>query len=533
MDMQSFKPPVKKAVKRVNYTLFSRMALTILLLVVQIVLLVVAVLYFSSYLPIFYVLCFALSILVVLLIVNKQDNPAYKLALVVPILLSPIFGGLFYLIFGRKHVSQKRLRQLQEWSLVSAHMLPAASEIQDVMDHLDPVAAPQIRYLQHCCGWPAFTHTHTAYYSPGEKFFEALKESLRSAKHFIFLEYFIIEEGKMWNEILEILQKKVKEGVEIRVLYDDIGCSLVLPLKYDERLRHMGIQCRIFNPFLPVMSITFNNRDHRKIAVIDGHTAFTGGINLADEYINAIDKYGHWKDSALRLQGDAAWGFTVMFLNLWNSVNTPYHRDVTLEHYADYQAFYTPEIQPPSKNAGIVIPFGSGPDGSENSGVNVYLNMIGRAERSIRIFTPYFVVDNETLTALCLAAKSGIDVRIITPCQYDKWYVHMITRSYYPQLIEAGVRIYEYTPGFIHSKAIVCDETTGVVGSINFDFRSMYLHFECAAFLYGGNAVQELLEDFEATQAVSRAVTYHECTSDVPWYIRLLRSLLRLLAPLM
>lgn len=518
----------KKAVNIMS----SRLGLVVLLVLIQIVLICASMLVFQEYAPAVSFVYLSLSIAVVLVIVNKQDNPAYKLALVIPIIAFPVFGGLFYLIFGRRHLSRKKIERVVKVEQEAQLLLPIDNRHKGEISKLDVSAGLQVGYLQDMGGSPCFGHTATRYLPTGEEFFQVMKSKLKSAKYFIFLEYFIIEEGAMWNEILDILIEKVKAGVEVRVCYDDIGCSLVLPPKYDRYLESMGIKCRVFNPFKPVLSIGFNNRDHRKITVVDGYVAFAGGINLADEYINRIERYGHWKDSGVMLEGDAAWSFTVMFLTMWNSTgdmedNTPID---DFRKYLPHQEFDEPYTRP--ENDGYIIPFGTSPANKENLGTNVYLNMITRSKESVFIFTPYFVVDNETLTALCLAAKSGVDVRIITPFKYDKWYVHMVTRSYYQQLIEAGVKVYEYTPGFLHSKCIVCDNEIGVVGSINFDFRSMYLHFECAAFMYKTKAVAELLEDFYDTQSKSRRVTLEDCYN-VGLPTRLMRSVMRLLAPLM
>ena len=349
-------------------------------------------------------------------------------------------------------------------------------------------------------------------------------EELKKAKHYIFIEYFIIEEGFMWDSVLDILIKKVREGVDVRVIYDDFGCICKLPHHYDEKLRELGIKCVVFNPVTPVVTVRHNTRDHRKILVIDGHTGFTGGINLADEYINRVERFGHWKDASIMLKGDAVWSLTVMFLQTWNFYNN------FIEDYDNYrpEKFKVEEIE----SDGYVQPYGDSPLDNERLGEFTYLNMINRAKDYIYINTPYFIVDNEITTALELAAKSGVDVRIVTPCVPDKWYVHILTRSYYEQLISVGVKIYEYTPGFIHSKTFVCDDELGVVGTINLDFRSLYFHFECGIWLYKTKSVMEIKEDFLKTLDVCHEVTLEECRN-VKWYIRIIRSFLRVFAPLM
>ena len=332
------------------------------------------------------------------------------------------------------------------------------------------------------------------------------------------------DERKMWCDILEILRRKASEGVDVRLIYDDVGCLNTLPYKYDQTMKRLGIQCRIFNPFRPVLSSSLNNRDHRKIVVIDGHTAFTGGINLADEYINHIEKHGHWKDAGIMLKGDAVWNFTIMFLTMWNFLNSTED---------DYQK-YLPHIHHPESfhEDGFFTPYCDSPIDGEPVGEQVYLNAISRAQKYIYIETPYLIMDNETVTALRLAAKSGIDVRIITPGIADKWYVHTMTRAYYPLLIESGVQIYEYTPGFIHSKVVSVDDEIGIVGTINLDYRSLYLHFECAVWMYKTQAVLDAKKDFLETLQVCRRITMQDC-KEVKWPVRFMRMVMRVFAPLM
>jgi cardiolipin synthase len=350
---------------------------------------------------------------------------------------------------------------------------------------------------------------------------------LEKAQHFIFLEYFIIHEGAFWDSILRILVQKAREGVDVRIIYDDMGSISTLPKDYPHMLREYGIQCYAFNPMKPILSLRLNNRDHRKIMVIDGHTSFTGGINLADEYINQMKMNGYWKDTGIMLKGDATWNFTNMFLQLWQHLS---------EAPVDYEAFHPPISQFPKecqgKGNGFVQPYADNPLFSEEVAENVYLNMIHRATKYIYITTPYLIVDNEMITALTLAAQSGIDVRIVTPGIPDKKAVFMMTRSFYEPLTKAGVKIYEYTPGFLHAKMMVADDTYAVVGSINLDFRSLYLHFECACFLYNSPVIQDIKEDILEAISVSQERTYEDCRAlNAPY--RLWLSLVRLYAPLL
>ncbi|MDD5879236.1 MAG: cardiolipin synthase, partial [Clostridiales bacterium] len=353
---------------------------------------------------------------------------------------------------------------------------------------------------------------------------EKLVEELKKAKHFIFLEYFIIEEGIMWNTILEILKEKAKEGVDVRVIYDDVGCVMKLPYKYGDKLEKYGIKCRVFNPFIPILTNRLNNRDHRKIAVIDGYVGFMGGINLADEYINSFEKYGHWKDAAILLKGDAVFNLTVMFLTMWDFINNS----------DDDYLKYRPENFTNEKylSKGYVQPFDDSPLVNEPIGETVYLNLINKAKKYIYINTPYLIIDNEMATALKIAAKSGIDVRIVTPHIPDKWFVHAVTRSYYHSFIKDNIKIYEYTPGFMHSKTFVVDDEYAVVGSINLDFRSLYLHFECGAWLYKTDSVLKVKEDFLDTLELCQQISLQDC-ENVKWPVKFGRLILRMFSPLL
>jgi cardiolipin synthase len=328
----------------------------------------------------------------------------------------------------------------------------------------------------------------------------------------------------MWNTILDILVKKVKQGVDVRVIFDDMGCIMVLPYRYDKKLEAMGIKCCVFNTFIPILSSKLNNRDHRKIVVIDGNCGFTGGINLADEYINAYEKHGHWKDTAIMIKGPAVWSLTVMFLTMWDYLRG------TDEDYVKYRP--SGNLKEELADNGYVQPFTDNPFDDEQISETVYLNLINKAKRYVYINTPYLIIDNEMMGALTSAAKSGVDVRIVTPHIPDKWYVHVVTRANYDVLVESGVKIYEYTPGFMHAKSFVADDEYGVIGTINLDYRSLYLHFECGIWLYKTNSIAQMKEDYMKTLQVSKEITLEECY-DVSLYCKLLRGILRIFAPLM
>lgn len=509
--------------KKLLNLIFHRVVLVAAAIVIQVAALILMINRFSTYFSVFYGITLAASIVAVLAIANGKGNAGYKIAWIILIMSFPIFGGLFYLMFGGSRMGsflKKRMDSMRQ-QLIDA--LPPDDSILEELEKENPDAARQVHYLMHHAHCPPYKDTYTRYLPLGEVKFEALVEELKKAERYIFLEYFIVEEGIMWNSILDILKEKAAAGVDVRMIYDDFGCIMKLPYRYDRKLEKMGIKCCRFSPFIPVLSTRLNNRNHRKIAVIDGHTAFTGGINLADEYINAIEKHGHWKDSAILVKGPAAWSLTVMFLTMWNYLRG------TDEDLSAFKPEALPDVPPSS---GIVQPYHDNPLDDNPVGETVYLNMIGRAKRYVYINTPYLILDSAMQTALCAAAESGVDVRLVTPHIPDKWYVHAVSRSYYQVLMEAGVKIYEYTPGFMHCKTFVADDEFAVVGTINLDYRSLYQHFECGVWLYNTSTVEEIRDDF--------LKTLEQCHEfDIDAYLsrsihrRIATAILRLFAPLM
>ncbi|MCK8825362.1 cardiolipin synthase [Fuchsiella alkaliacetigena] len=512
--------------KLIKQFLFQRSTLLAVAILAQLLVLIGVISRFSDYFVIFYGLSILISIIVVLVIINNNMNPAYKLAWIIAILSFPIFGGLFYLLFGGKQlgkISKKRMKSISE---DTQKLLTSQSLILEEIKSQSKTALNQSRYIRDYANYPPYHNTTAEYLQSGEEKFVKLKEELQKAQKYIFLEYFIIEEGEMWGELLDILVEKAATGVEVRVIYDDLGCLDTLPYKYNKKLQRMGIKAAVFNPLMPILSSKYNNRDHRKIAIIDGHTAFTGGVNLADEYINRVEKYGHWKDSAIMIKGEAVWSMTVMFLSMWHYLKG-------IKDDLEYFKYDTnASIESSKQKDGYIQPFADSPLDDEAVGEVIYLNLINKAEDYIYITTPYLILANEMLTALTSAAKAGVDVRIITPYQADKWYVHLVTRSYYQVLLESGVRIYEYTPGFIHAKNYIVDDKYGVVGTINMDYRSLYLHFECGVWLYDCSTVFEMKDDFFSTLKVAKEITEADLATD-EWYKSLGSSILRIFAPLM
>lgn len=507
--------------KKLLKFLSSRVVVISLLILLQAAILCFGLFYLQGSKVINAILEF-LSIVVVIYILSKPDNPMYKIAWIVPILIFPVFGGLFYLFFGKRkmsHAVKEHLAHLFQHTQTIMEQESVQTMLQLKED--DPFAYKQASYIKNKALAPIYQNTYSRFLSPGEEKLECMVEELKKAEHYIFLEYFIIEDGIMWSTILEILKQKVKEGVIVRIMYDDLGSVTTLSPRFPKEMEKIGIETRVFNPFRPSLDVFMNYRDHRKICVIDGNVGFTGGINIADEYINAYEKHGHWKDSSIVLKGDAVWNLTVLFLQLWANKKE--------EEYPDYQ-FYRPKIHYPTD--GYVQPFGDSPLDEDLVGETTYMNIINNAKNYVYISTPYLILDNEMITALSTAAQSGVDVRIVCPHIADKWFVHAVTRSNYLRLIKAGVHIYEYTPGFIHAKTIVSDDKYAIVGTTNFDFRSFYLHFECGVFLYQTHSVIEVKEDYLEILKCSQQIEL-EMLLKTNAFVKLVQTLLAMFSPLM
>lgn len=459
-----------------------------------------------------------MSVIVSLYIVNKQEKPAYKVTWVFLILTFPIFGGILYIIFHFASDFKKLKALFIKRKEESKPFLPINSELAGV----EADCLSQIRYLQNYAGFPVYTRTQTQYFSDGEDFFQRALVEIEKAERYIFLEFFILRPGIMLDSIIDLLEKKAAQGLDVRVIYDDLGCFFSLHTDYKHNLEDKGVKCLVFNPFKPALSSLQNNRDHRKLVIIDGKTAFTGGLNLADEYINKLERFGHWKDAAIMIRGEAAWSLTVLFLQMWNLERVK-------DDFAEFYPWASAERQIPTD--GYIQPYGDSPFDDDNVGEHVYIQIINNAKEYVYINTPYLVVDDNLLSALMLSAKSGVDVRIITPHHWDKEIAAITSRSYYRQLVSAGVKIYEYTNGFNHSKTFVSDDRVATVGTTNLDFRSLYLHFECGVCLYQNSAIGDIKKDFMETLAVSRQITLKDCSRNA--FQRVIQDVLRVFAPLM
>lgn len=500
--------------------LFSRTVVTALLIVIQVAWLAALLLQLGNSLPAIQTVLRILSLVAILFVIKSDMNPSYKIGWILLIAVLPILGGLMYVFFGNKRPTKNMREMLRAQLEKSAEYLGTQ---ESITGELDGGAAGLFKYLEGSAGYPTAKNTTVRYYRVGEEMYADLLPELEKAEKFIFLEYFIIRPGEMWDGVLEILKRKAAAGVDVRIIYDDMGCIDILPANYNATLEGWGIRTLAFNRFVPAVSLVMNNRDHRKITVIDGKVGFTGGINISDEYINVKERFGHWKDTGLMLKGPGVFNLTLMFLEMWNAFNKDGDR------YAEFIPDSFEECG--SADDGYVLSFSDSPLDNESVGESVYTDMLYQAKDYIYITTPYLAIDSELQTALCMAAKRGVDVRMITPGIPDKKLVYRLTRSYYPTLLRAGVKIYEYTPGFIHAKSYVCDDKLCVVGTINMDYRSLYLHFECGTLMYNNPEIKQVKKDDLETMEKCRKVELSDMKTN--FLGELFDSFLRSVAPLL
>ncbi len=515
--------------------LFSRVFLVALLIALQITLIAIWAIAFTEHYVIIASLSAVISFLATCHIISDASNPGYKIAWILVVCLLPPAGVAMYYIFSGSTLSRKVKATMSRITSITETLKEDQSQLMRVLASENPDAARQSTYMDRMSMCPPYTNTDVVYYPSGEAFLPSLLEALEGAERYIFLEYFIVSHGEMWESIRTVLTRKAAEGVDVRLIYDDFGSITRLSRKYAKELQAMGIRCCVFHPFVPVLDARQNNRDHRKICVVDGKVAFTGGINIGDEYINVTSPHGYWKDNAVRLTGEGAWSFTLMFLTMWDYLAHPTaHGDErSYEKYRPVsdkrEAGDKTDVQISSE--GIVQPYTDNPLDSEAVGENIYLHILYQSRRYVWLTTPYLIIDEQMKQALCTAARSGVDVRIITPGIPDKRTIYETTRSYYRRLLENGVRVYEYTPGFLHAKTFLADDLYGTVGSVNLDFRSLFLHFECGVWLYRAPVLADIKKDFTDILAVSREITLADCK--VGFLRRLYRSVLEILSPLM
>ena len=488
--------------KKLKKLAFSRFFLVTLGILLQFALLLVATIQFSRYFVFYTAAAFILAFVFFIKIINTDQNMAYKLAWSILIFVFPAFGVAVYMIFGGNRLSKRTAKRMMSINNSMKSSFGDNAEVQKKLSEIDTDGAKQSRYIYNSSSCPLFENCETKYFPSGEEMFEPFLEELKKAEKYIFIEYFIIGKGQMWDRIHTILSEKVKNGVDVRVIYDDIGSIMATDTKFAKQLNAEGIKCHVFSRFVPILSGIQNNRDHRKICVIDGVTAFTGGVNISDEYINTVERFGYWKDNAVMLRGEAAWSFTVMFLSMWE-----YLDKIPESARGDYSAYKPTSFPCPSEGGrGMIQPYTDNPLDTEAVGENVYLGMIAAANKYVWITTPYLIIDEQMEEALCRAAKSGVDVRIITPGIPDKKLIKKTTESFYPNLIMNGVKIYEFDPGFIHAKTFLCDDKYAAVGTINLDYRSFYLHFECGMWMYRPDCIDDIKADFNDTFARSRLI---------------------------
>ena len=504
--------------------LFSRIGITIVIIALEIVYFVSLLEWLNPYIGWVSIVLQVVSVLIVLWIINISKHLSADMMWIVLIFLFPVPGTIVYLMLSA--VGKYPSRTYRNIMAETQKGQSLYDIDDDVLEEASAFAGPysgQLNYIAKGAGFPIYRNEGFDYYSCGEDGYPVMLDELRKAKDFIFIEYFIIERGQLWNGMLNILKDKAAEGVDVRVMYDDFGSISTLPYRYAEDLEKEGIKTIHFNRVNPFLNGIQNHRDHRKILVVDGKVAFTGGINLADEYINVKERFGYWKDNCVRVKGEAVWSFTLMFLTMWNALRK---ED---EDFSSFRADNIPVID--HAEDGWIAPYGETPLDDVNVGQNIYENILNQAKDYCYIFTPYLIIDTDMINALIMAAKRGVDIRIVTPGIPDKKIVFNITRSFYRQLIGGGVKIYEYTPGFIHAKVFVCDDRIATVGTLNLDYRSLYLHFENGVYLTGASAVHDIKEDAIKTLNESHMVTWEESRHNL--LHTLLYCVIRIFAPLL
>ena len=500
---------------------FSRLVITVVLVLLQAFWLFAVFNWLSEYAQWISRTGLALSVIMCLALIRQDSTvPEFKISWMILFMLMPVQSGLLYLLWGNKRPVfglRRRLERAGQAMDPTRRPDPAAEE---QLEKADPRAAMTAKYLHDYAPAPVCSGTAVKYYPDGQSMFADMLPALRSAEHSIYVESFIIGMGEMWGQIHEILRQKAAAGLDVRVIYDDAGCLSLLPHNYAEILQADGIRAFSFNRCVPVLNLVMNNRDHRKIMVIDGKIGFTGGVNLADEYINKLKRFGYWKDSGVRLEGPGATSLAGIFLTFWKAK----YPDEEIDPARDL-----PEVKPQETDC-LVQPFADSPVDREAVAKNTYLELINQAQKRLYICTPYLILDNDLLSCLRLAAKRGVDVRIYTPGVPDKPTIYQLTRSYFPHLLRAGVKIYSYTPGFLHAKTWLMDDRIAAVGTVNLDYRSLYLHFENSVLIYGGAVLEDVRRDLAEIERESAAVTLADCRTG--FFGTMYSAVLRLVAPL-
>ena len=510
-------PKKNKGLKRF---LFTRLPVFIVLIAIEAAILVAFYGFFNDYFPHFATIQAIFSIGMVIYLFNCSMDYSAKLTWLFLIMIAPVPGTLF-LAWTKRDLGHRTEQYLINNIIAETKtLLPQDEKVLENEDIVDSGSDDLCKYLNLSGCFPLYANTEVKYFPLGEDKFAALLEELEKAEKFIFMEYFIINEGYMWGKLLDVLSRKAKEGVDVRVMYDGMCDVLFLSSDYPKKMQEIGIKCQAFSPIKPFLSSHYNYRDHRKITVIDNKVAFTGGVNLADEYINRIEVYGHWKDTAVMLKGEAVKSFTLMFLQMWQIFEKEHKWDECLAESVK------------AESDGFVMPYCDSPMDAYKTGENLYIDILYRANDYVHIMTPYLILDNELETALKYAAERGVDVKIILPGIPDKKAAYALAKSHYTSLVSSGVKIYEYTPGFIHAKVFVSDDIKATVGTINLDYRSLYHHFECAAYMFKTKCIADIEKDFQYTLSKCREVT-PETIKNETFYYKALGSIMKIIAPLM
>ena len=567
--MSEQKPKIK--MKRYNNLLFGRALPAGLLIALQVAWISMGLFQLVDHFPVFTNIMRGLSIIFVIILLNdRTEQTEYKLIWIIVILIFPVFGAPFYYLFGNKKPGRGFKRRLDAADVKYHLSYFQDRRTQDAFLQKDVRGAGTSDYIFNEQFFPVHQNTKLTYYNSGEKLLAGMMEAIRKAEHFIFMEYFTIEVGDVWEPMLNLLMEKAEAGVEVCLLYDDFGCAQYLPRNYHKELNRISpnFKCLKYNRMVPVFSVFMNNRDHRKMLIVDGYIGFTGGMNLSDRYVNINCPYGHWKDAGIRLEGDGVWNMTLMFLEMWEAVDIKAYKrnvkrskllrklDKKLEHNkstdktrekleemddVEQEVFtgminelkdYMPHRYHEIVNSdAFVQPFGDEPFDDIPLAEHVYMDVINQAKKRLYMFTPYLIMSDELTSAFCIAAKRGVDVRIVVPGIPDKKMVYRLTRASFPHLLKNGVRIYTYTPGFLHSKCMLCDNEKAVVGTINLDYRSLFLHFEDAVFFSDARTASVLYRDFKSTFPKCHEVTEKETRRSLPGQV--LDSVLRVIAPML
>jgi len=513
-------PDIPQRIER-RISAATSIAMCAAVVLLQIVLTLALTFFLRGYSSIIYAALEVIGAIVAIRIYTRSGSPSYKLVWMCLLLALPVSGMILFFLWGGSHQAKTlSLRQVPPPSVKESAARQSEAGIARLR-RWNPTWSRVASYLQKR-GFPLYSNTSARYFGDGADFFDDLLAHIQQAETYVFLEYYILAEGKIWDRIFAALKERAAQGVEVRIIFDDFGNITRLSDATLQSIQDAGIEVEVFNPVHRYINrIYFNYRDHRKIAVIDGCTAYTGGINIADEYANVINRFGHWKDSAVRIQGDGAWGFAAQFIQMWKMIGR------SLPNEDD---FYRPRQEGPADSAGWCQPFTDGPlNNPDNPIEETYLQLINSAKRFLYITTPYYAVEESMQKALCIAADSGVDVRLLIPAVPDHKFTYMVAETYWGELMRHGVKIYKYTPGFLHAKSVMVDREVALVGSTNMDYRTFQLHYECGVLLYQSPAVEELLEDLDHTMTASRLYTLTDWMKR-PWYRRAFATVLKLFA---